>query len=76
MMLEEEFNLANLGADQDMNLLSGLRQLRIGDEIVGDGVILHGDHDEADFTDSGESEEEDFNAEESEYAAEFTENEE
>ena len=37
-MLEEEFNLANLGADQDMDLLPGLRQLQIGDKIVGDGV--------------------------------------
>ena len=78
MTLEEEFNLTNLGADQDMDLLPGLHQLRIGDEIVGDGVVLHGDHDKADFTDSGESEEGDYSAEVSEgedYAAEFTEDE-
>ena len=41
-------------------------------------VVLHGDHDKADFTDSGESEEGDYSAEVSEgedYAAEFTEDE-
>ncbi|KAM6491906.1 hypothetical protein JOM56_012544 [Amanita muscaria] len=67
--LEEEFNLANLGADQGMDLLPGLRQLRVGDEVVGDGVVLHGDNDEADFTDSEDEEPEHA------YAAEFTDNE-
>jgi len=51
LTLEDEFNLANLGADQDMELISGLRPLRIGDEVVGDGVVLREDYDEADFTD-------------------------
>ncbi len=51
LTLEDEFNLANLGADQDMELISGLRPLRIGDEVVGDGVVLWEDYDEADFTD-------------------------
>lgn len=52
--LEEEFNLANLGAEEDMALMSGLRQLRLGDEVVGDGVVLHEDYEVADFTDSEE----------------------
>ena len=63
--LEAEFNLANLGADQGMELLPGLQPLRIGDEIVGDGVVLLQNYDEADFT----SDEEDA------YAADFTDNE-
>ena len=50
--LEDEFNLANLGAEQDIELISGLRHLRISDEIVGDGVVLQEDYNEADFTDS------------------------
>jgi hypothetical protein len=65
--LEEEFNLANLGADQGMDLLPGFRQLRLGDEVIGDGVVLHGAYDEADFTDS--------ETEEPAYAAEFTDDE-
>ncbi|KAM6489625.1 hypothetical protein JOM56_014947 [Amanita muscaria] len=68
--LEEEFNLANLGADQGMDLLPGFRQLRLGDEVVGDGVVLHGAYDEADFTDS-EMEEPAYAAD-SHYAADFT----
>ena len=47
---EQEFNLANFGAEQDVDLLPGLRQLRIGDEVVGDGVVLQENYDEADFT--------------------------
>ena len=43
MTIEEEFNLANLGADQDMDLLPGLRELRISDDVVGDGVALQED---------------------------------
>lgn len=67
LTLEKEFNLANLGANQsDMDLLPGLRGLRIGDEVVGDGVILQDNYDEADFT----SDEDDT------FAADFTDNEE
>ncbi len=63
--LEREFNLANLGADQGMELLPGLRQLQIGDEVVGDGVVLlQKDYNEADFT----ADEEDV------YAVDFTDN--
>lgn len=65
---DEEFNLANLGADQDMDLLP-LQELRIGDEVVGDGaVLLQEDFDEADFTSDSEDEED-------AYAAYFTDNE-
>jgi hypothetical protein len=67
--IEEEFNLANLGANQNMDLLPGLREFRIGDEVVGDGVVLREDYDEADFTlDSEEFE--------GAYSANFTDNEE
>jgi len=68
MTIEEQFNLANLGADQDMELLPGLREMRIGGEVVGDGVALQGSYYEADFTSSSENEE-------SSYAADFTDNE-
>jgi len=54
---KEEFDLANIGADQDMDLIPGLRQLRIGDEVVGDGVVLQEDYDEADFTSDTDNEE-------------------
>jgi hypothetical protein len=64
--IEEEFNLANLGADQDMHLLPGLRELRIGDDVVGDGVVLQEDYYEADFTSDEELE--------GAYAADFTDN--
>ena len=66
--IKEEFNLANLGADQDMDLLPGLQELRIGDNIVGDGVVLQEDYYEADFTSDEELE--------GAYAADFTDNEE
>jgi len=65
--LEKEFNLTNLGADQDIDLLPGLRELRIGNEVVGDGVVLQEDYEEADF-----SEDED---KEDVYAADFTDDE-
>ena len=52
--LAEEFNLANLGAEHDIELISGLRHLRIGDEIVGDGVALRENYYEAEFTDNEE----------------------
>src|ERR1700678_2534355 len=68
--IKEEFNLANLGANQDMDLLPGLREMRIGDEVVGDGVVLQEDHYEADFTSDSEDEELDCA-----YAADFTDNE-
>jgi hypothetical protein len=68
--IEEEFNLANLRANQDMDLLSGLREMQIGDEVVGDGVVLQEDHYEADFTSDSEDEELDCA-----YAADFTDNE-
>lgn len=42
-----------------LELISGLRPLRIGDEVVGDGVVLREDYDETDFTDlENEGEEE------------------
>ena len=66
--IEEQFNLANFGADQDMDLLPGLRKMRIGDEVIGDGVALQEDCYEADFTSSSEDE--------GAYAADFTESEE
>jgi len=53
--LEEEFNLANLGAEHNVELISGLRPLRVGDEIVGDGMVLQEDYCEADFTDEEDS---------------------
>ncbi len=54
--LEEEFDLANLGAEQDdIELISGLQPLHIGDEIVGDGVVLQDDYYAADFTDEEDS---------------------
>ena len=70
--IEKDFNLANLGANQDtMDLLPGLREMRVGDEVVGDGAVLQEDSYEAEFTSN--SEDEDF---EGEYAADFTDNEE
>ena len=67
--IEEQFNLANLGADQDMDLLPGLREMRIGGEVVGDGVAFQEENYEAYFTDSEEDEQ-------GSYAADFTDNEE
>ena len=66
--LKEEFDLANIGANQDMDLIPGLRQLRIGDEVVGDGVVLQEDYNEADFTSDDEDEEDIY--------ADFTDNDE
>jgi hypothetical protein len=66
---KEEVNLANLGADQDVDLIPGLRQLRIGDEVVGDGLVLQANYDEADFTSDADDEDE-----ENVYAADFTDN--
>jgi hypothetical protein len=65
---KEEFDLANIGADQDMDLIPGLRQLRIGDEVVGDGVVLQEDYNEADFTSDTDDEEDVY--------ADFTDNDE
>jgi hypothetical protein len=65
---KEEFDLANIRADQDMDLIPGLRQLRIGDEVVGDGVVLQEDYDEADFTSDTDNEEDIY--------ADFTDNDE
>jgi hypothetical protein len=65
--IEEQFNLANLGADQDMDLLPGLREMRNGGEVVGDGVALQEDNYEADFTEDEEPDDA--------YAADFTDNE-
>ena len=42
--IEEEFNLANLGADHGMDLLPGLQELCIGGEVVGDGAVLQEDY--------------------------------
>ena len=60
MVLEQDFNLANLGADQVMDLLPGLQQLQVSDEVVGDGVVSQVNYDEADFTDSDSHYEADF----------------
>lgn len=66
--IEEQFNLANLGADQDMDLLPGLQEMRIGGEVVGDGVALQEDYEAGSgFT---------SNSEDEAYAANFTDNEE
>ena len=51
---EADFILANFGAEQNIALVSGLRHLRNDDEIVGDGVVLREDYNEADFTDDEE----------------------
>jgi hypothetical protein len=68
--IEEQFNLANFGANQNMDLLPGLREMRIGGEVVGDGVAIPEDYFEAaDFTSSEDEEVEGT------YAADFTDNE-
>lgn len=64
--IKEEFNLANPRAKQAMHLLPGLWELQIGDDIVGDGVVLQEDYYEADFTSDEEPE--------GVYAADFTDN--
>lgn len=46
-----DFELANLGADDEMEIMPGLRELRNLDDVVGDMAIA-GDY-EAEFTDSG-----------------------
>ncbi|KAM6490176.1 hypothetical protein JOM56_014368, partial [Amanita muscaria] len=52
--LRDAFRLANLGADDEMNLIAGLEELRNIDQVIGDvGVI---GEDEAEFTDSDEAE--------------------
>jgi hypothetical protein len=69
--IEEQFNLANFGAIQDMDLLPGLQDMRIGGEVVGDGVALAAlqeENFEADFTEDEELE--------GTYAADFTDDEE
>ena len=57
-------NSAGTGADQPKSpvgdpcpslLMSGLHHLRNGDEIVGDGVVLQEDYNEAEFTDDEEN---------------------
>jgi hypothetical protein len=50
-----------------MDLLPGLREMRIGGEVVGDGVALQEENFEADFTEDEEVE--------GTYAADFTDNE-
>lgn len=52
-----------------MDLLPGLREMRMGDEVVGDGAALLEDTDKADFTSNSEDEE-------GSYAAIFSDNEE
>lgn len=42
-ILTEEFKLANLGAEETMDLLPGLWALQVCDEVVWDGVILQED---------------------------------
>ena len=64
LTFEEEFYLANLGADQKMDLLPGLWGLQIGDEVVGDSVVLYEDSVMGDFTDNEDT-----------YAADFTDDE-
>lgn len=53
IMLAEQFKLANLGPEEEtMDLLPGLQALPVGDEVIGDGVVLQEDSAEGDFTDS------------------------
>jgi hypothetical protein len=56
-----------------MNLLPGFREMRIGDEVVGDGVVLQEDNYEADFTSDSANEDEGFDGS---FAADFTDYEE
>lgn len=72
LTFDEEFNLANLAVHDDVDLLQGLRQLQIGDEVVGDGVVLQEDYDAAEFTSDEEAV--DTNGTDI-YAADFTDNE-
>jgi hypothetical protein len=52
--LQDAFRLANLGADDEMDLIAGLEELRNIDQVIGDvGVI--GEY-EAEFMDSDEAE--------------------
>ena len=60
--LQHAFHLANLGADDEVELISGLQELWNLDDIVGD-MAVSGDY-EADFTDSGDSSNEDKVADE------------
>lgn len=50
-LIRRDFELANLGADDEMEIMPGLRELRNLDDVVGDMAIA-GDY-EAEFTDSG-----------------------
>ena len=68
--IEEQFNLAIFGANQDMDLLPGLQEMRIGGEVVGDGVALQEENLEADFAEDEDEELEGI------YAADFTDDEE
>jgi hypothetical protein len=54
--LDHAFHLANLGADDKMELIAGLQELRNIDDIVGDMAVA-GDY-AADFTDSDDNNEE------------------
>ncbi|KAM6489501.1 hypothetical protein JOM56_015058 [Amanita muscaria] len=45
------FRLANLGADEEMELMPGFQELRNGDKIVGDAAFIQGDY-AAEFDDS------------------------
>lgn len=53
--LQDAFCLANLGADDEMELIDGFQELRDLDDIIGDMAIT-GDY-AAEFTDSGDSNE-------------------
>ena len=53
--LQDAFCLANLGADDEMELIDGFQELRDLDGIIGD-VAITGDY-AAEFTDSGGSNE-------------------
>ena len=67
--LENVFRLANLGADHEMELLEGFRELHNGDEVVGDGVLSQGAYDAAIFSDDEDADGE------CEYYCEFSDDE-
>ncbi len=54
-LLHNAFRLANLGADDEMELIAGLEELRNIDQVIGDAAVIQGEY-EAEFTDSDEAE--------------------
>ena len=56
--LEHDFTLANRGADDEMELLHGLRELRNVNDIIGDMAIIP--DCAAEFTDSEDNSDKDL----------------